>query len=160
MSKTRQRFMEKKKAKREARAYDKWWREHTFWCLNCKFEVRFRYATEGSQAVCRRCKTQHIFGAPMTSMGAGRARWMTVAVYGESVLGPESVETVELANGKEVRLVDHAQWCSDKSRPLYGCKGVWQGPGKIAWYMSGRRGVWHLCQSSAAAQYVRSYGRQ
>jgi len=152
MSKTRERFMRLKKAKREERAYDKWWAEHHFYCLNCKFEVRFRYGVEGENAVCRRCKTNHIYGQPMTSLGPAGARWLTMEQYGESVLEPEAVEVVELQEGgKEIRLVDHAQFCGAKGKPIYGCKGVWKRAGRIDWYMPGRRGVWHSCVSSIAA---------
>lgn len=171
MSKTRQRFLERKKKRHEARKREAWEAAHTFWSqgtrsrrgnpnATCMFEVRFAKEFEGATAQCRMCSTVHIYGSPMTSMGTGRARWMTAAVYGESVIEPESIETIELEDGKEVRLVGHAQWCSDGSKALYGARGVWQGPGKIAWYMSGRRGVWHLCQSTLAAKYVRSYGKQ
>ena len=152
--------MERKRERREARAYDKWWSEHTFWCQGtrngkpCRFEVRFRVQAEGVQAVCRRCDTVHVYGQPMTSTGPASARWMTQAVYSESVPEPESVEVVELVSEegskKEVRLVDHAAWCSDKSKPLYGSRGEWNGAGKIVWRMGGR--FWHTCLSSQAGR--------
>jgi hypothetical protein len=170
MSKTRQRFQAKKKARRKQRADDAYEAAHSFWCKGliegrnglkeCKWQVMFRHKAEFAKAVCRRCGQLHIYGSPMTSNGPASERWMTVEQAAESVLPAESVETVETPEGKEIKLVDHAAWCSDRSKALYGCRGVWQGPGKVAWYMSCRRGVWHLCQSTLAAQYVRSYGKQ
>jgi len=68
-SPTRARFLALKKAKRQQRADDLWRSEHTFYCKGermgrrglqpCKWEVRFRYDTEGATAVCRKCTQVH-----------------------------------------------------------------------------------------------------
>ena len=160
MSKQRDKFMAAKKAKREQRADDKWHREHTSWCQGtrngkpCLFEVRFRAEAEGVTAVCRRCDTVHVYGRPMTSTGPASPRWMTQAVYSESVPEPEAVEVVELVSDegstKEVRLMDHASWCTNRGKDLYGARGEWNGAGKIVWRMGGR--FWHTCLSSQAGR--------
>lgn len=165
-SPTRKKFYAKRKQVRAARQRAEYLEQHTFWCkgfrevrgelVSCKWEVRFRTKAEGVTAVCRRCNTVHVYASPMTSSGPAGERWMTQAEYSESVPEPETVEVVELAEGKEVRLVDHAAWCSDRSKALYGARGEWQGAGKIVWRMGGR--FWHTCLSSQAGREL-AYAR-
>lgn len=158
-SPTRRKFLAMKKAKRKQRADDAYLAAHSFFCKGqrqrrgqlreCQYEVRFRKAVEGAHATCRICGTTHIFDQPMTTDGPGIARWLTAAEHAESVPEPETVQVIELPDKKEVRIVDHAGWCSDRSKPLYGATAEWHGAGKIVWRMGGR--FWHTCLSSNAA---------
>lgn len=165
MSKTREVFYERKRSVREARRYDKWLAEHEFACIGlrrrhgkenqpCGFPVRFSKEEEGQRSVCRYCKTHYVYAKPMTSEGFGRAQWMTKEAYDESVPAPDSVEVIETHEKNIVALVGHAKFCHDRSKPLIGCKAVWRGSGDIAWYLPGRSGMWHRCQSTAAARDI------
>ncbi len=166
MSKTRQRFIEVKKAKRQQRADDAYERAHSFWCQGriegrdglkpCKWQVMFRHEAEGAKATCRRCGTLHIFDQPMTATGFGPARWMTEAEYRESVPEPESIQVIEVEDDKVVRLTGHAAWCNNRDKDLFGATGTWSGRGKIIWRMGGR--FWHTCLSSQAASDI-AYAR-
>jgi len=163
-SPTRLRFKARKRKAREGRQYDVWWKQHHFWCKGlrrrngrmkqCAFEVRFTHEVEATKATCSFCHTVHIYGRPMTSGGYGELRWMTMEEYDESVPDTDAVEVIETHEGDIVALVSHAKWCHDRSKPLIGCKAVWRGSGDIAWYMPGRRGMWHRCQSSTTARDI------
>jgi len=142
-----------------------WLSEHEFACTAlrrrhgkenqvCGWPVRFSQERKDEHARCRYCKTEFIYAQPMTSGGLGREQWLTMEDYGESVPSPETVEVIETHEGDIVALVGHAKWCHDRSKPLIGCKAVWRGSGDIAWYMPGRRGMWHRCQSTATARDI------
>ena len=160
MSKTRQRFMERKKAKRDHRKYLAWQAEHHFPCEKlrrrhgemkaCEFPVYFRKLHEGVRAQCRYCGQEYTYAKP--SMGLyTRPRWLKVEEAAELVLPAEAVVERTVQGERQVAIVDHAQFCSDKTVPLIGLIGVLTKPGRVEWKDFGKRIV-HVCFSSEAGR--------
>ena len=174
MSKTRQKFLDAKKAKKVQRAREAYLEEHTFFCKgkrrrrgrlqDCMFEVRFREAAESARAHCSFCGTAHIF----SNAGTGRSRWLTLAEYQEVFIPDESVLKVEdVQRTMELRknvkrdgymqqvpekrvLISHAPWCQTPDVILVGLTAKVEGPGRIVW-RNDKGHFAHNCLSSQAA---------
>ncbi len=159
MSKTRQRFMARKRRRREARAHDKWQVDHHFACQKirrrhgtmkaCGFPVYFRKLYEGAGAYCRYCRQAYTYATP--SMGYGRLQWLTVEEAAELVLPAEALVERTVEGEREVAIVDHAQFCSDRTMPLIGLTGTLTKPGRVEWKDFGKR-IMHVCFSSEAGR--------
>ena len=169
MSRTRKRFLERKKAKREQRRIEAHLDKHSFFCMGpnkrrsqheddnrttCGWRVTFRKKYQGSLASCLKCSQVFAYdGNPP------HGKWMRLEVYEAKLAAGEIIEAgdwdvepkpIGLEQKPMIRKPpkaagEHLRSCRNKSFPLLGLKPTACSDGRLMWYAKGKRGARHTC---------------
>lgn len=166
MSKTRQAFMHRKTAIRRQRADDAYEKAHSFWCKGyiegreglkqCKFQVMFRYATEGALATCVRCRQVHTFKAGIEGTEYKEGWYPVLDKDRPALPEPKPIVHTETEKQEQKRKeARHESWCTKKDKDLYGATRKEAVDGRVQWWRPGEHMI-HVCFPVELARVMQS----